>query len=193
MATDPQSTACIDTDNRQMDTIAWQRCVDFHGHSCPGLAIGFKAVQALEQQMGLVCGGDEELVCVTENDACGVDAVQVLTGCSLGKGNLLYRERGKMAFSFFNRTSGQQLRMVFKLPVSRTNTERAALQEMILNADPSELFNFSQPRFSLPEKARIFDSETCEHCAESAVEHLIRLHEGKKLCLDCFEGYTRGW
>lgn len=98
-----------------------------------------------------------------------------------------------MAFSFFNRTNGQQLRMVFKLPISRTDVGRAALQEMILNADPSELFDFSQPRFSVPEKARIFDSQTCEQCAESAVEHLIRLHEGKKLCLDCFEGYTRGW
>lgn len=178
------------TINRQT---AWQQCVDFHGHSCPGLAIGFKAAEALQQQMGPVHEKNEELVCVTENDACGVDAIQVLTGCSLGKGNLLYRERGKMAFSFFNRTNGQQLRMVFKLPISRTDVGRAALQEMILNADPSELFDFSQPRFNLPEKARIFDSQTCEQCAESAVEHLIRLHEGKKLCLDCFEGYSRGW
>lgn len=23
----------------------WQRCVAFHGHVCPGLAIGYKAVQ----------------------------------------------------------------------------------------------------------------------------------------------------
>jgi formylmethanofuran dehydrogenase subunit E len=176
-----------------MEARSWQRCVDFHGHSCPGLAIGFKAVEALEQQMGLVCGGDEELVCVTENDACGVDAVQVLTGCSLGKGNLLYRERGKMAFSFFNRTTGQNLRMVFKLPVSRKDVGREELQQMILDADPATLFHFSQPGFSLPEKARIFDSLTCEQCGESAVEHLIRLHEGKKLCLDCFERYSRGW
>ncbi|MCI5189229.1 MAG: hypothetical protein D3905_05405, partial [Candidatus Electrothrix sp. AS4_5] len=30
---------------------------------------------------------DEEIVCVTENDSCSVDAIQVLTGCSIGKGN----------------------------------------------------------------------------------------------------------
>ncbi|WP_302049322.1 FmdE family protein [Desulfosporosinus nitroreducens] len=26
----------------QMD---WERCVEFHGHICPGLAIGFQAAQ----------------------------------------------------------------------------------------------------------------------------------------------------
>ena len=151
-----------------MDTAAWQRCIDFHGHSCPGLAIGFKAVEALKQQMGPVCENDEELVCVTENDACGVDAVQVLTGCSLGKGNLLYRERGKMAFSFFNRTTGQNVRMVFKLPVSRKDVGREELQQIILHADPAELFHFSLPSFSVPEKARIFDKIGRASCRERA-------------------------
>lgn len=175
------------------NNLAWQRCVAFHGHACPGLAIGFKAVEALEQQMGPASKRDEELVCVTENDACGVDAIQVLTGCSLGTGNLLYRERGKMAFSFFNRTTGQNLRMVFRLAVSRKDAGREKLQQMILDTDPSELFLFSQPAFSIPEKARIFDSLPCEQCGENAVEHLIRLHEGKMICLDCAEEYTRRW
>jgi formylmethanofuran dehydrogenase subunit E len=122
-----------------------------------------------------------------------VDAVQVLTGCSLGKGNLLFRERGKMAFSFFNRTTGKNLRMVFKLAVSRKDIGLKELQQMILETDPSELFHCTQPTFCVPEKARSFDSLTCEQCGENAVEHLIRLHEGKKICLDCFERYSRGW
>lgn len=24
----------------------WERCVEFHGHECPGLAMGFKACEA---------------------------------------------------------------------------------------------------------------------------------------------------
>jgi len=48
------------------------------------------------------------------NDACGVDAVQVIFGCTFGKGNLIYRPRGKQAFSFFNRQNGQKLRVYFK-------------------------------------------------------------------------------
>ena len=77
-----------------MDKSDWQKAVEFHGHACPGLAIGFKAVEAVKEKMGVTFSSDEELVCVTENDACGVDAIQVLTGCSLGKGNLIYRDTG---------------------------------------------------------------------------------------------------
>jgi formylmethanofuran dehydrogenase subunit E len=35
---------------------------------------------------------DEELVAIVENDACGVDALQCVAGCTLGKGNLLFRD-----------------------------------------------------------------------------------------------------
>ena len=50
----------------------WDKCVAFHGHSCPGLAIGFRAATLALELLGLEEGArDEELVCVTENDACG--------------------------------------------------------------------------------------------------------------------------
>lgn len=55
---------------------------------------------------------DEDVVCITENDACGVDAIQVLLGCSVGKGNLLFHLRGKQAFSFYNRKTGKAVRLV---------------------------------------------------------------------------------
>lgn len=174
------------------DITAWQRCVDFHGHSCPGLAIGFKACQAVQEKLNLQFSRDEELLCVTENDACGVDAVQVLTGCSMGKGNLIYRGRGKMAFSFFKRATGESLRLVLKQSFSRDG-DRAAVQEAILQADPDDLFSYAPPAYPLPETARMFTSLTCAQCGESAAEHMMRLHEGQVLCLDCFSGYSRGW
>ena len=54
------------------------------------------------------------MVCISENDACGVDAIQVLLGCSVGKGNLLFHMRGKQAFSFYNRKTGKSVRLVLK-------------------------------------------------------------------------------
>lgn len=78
----------------------WERCIDFHGHQCPGLAIGFRVAMAARKGLGVTSAGDEELVCVAENDSCSVDAIQLLLSCTLGKGNLLYRDRGKQAFSF---------------------------------------------------------------------------------------------
>ena len=56
--------------------------------------------------MDLEFSTDEEIVCVTENDACGVDAIQFITGCTFGKGNLLYRDRGKAGLQFLQPQDG---------------------------------------------------------------------------------------
>jgi formylmethanofuran dehydrogenase subunit E len=176
-----------------MDKNQWRKCVEFHGHECPGLAIGFKACEAVIKKMGLKFSSDEEIVCVTENDACGVDAVQVITGCTFGKGNLIYKGTGKMAFSFFNRSTGESLRMVFKPFNLNGEMDRKQRQEYILNATVDEIFDFNKPSFALPEKARLFTTVICESCGEGAPEHKIRLNEGKKVCLDCFKDYSRGW
>jgi len=171
---------------------AWERCEEFHGHTCPGLAIGYRACEAAAQRLNLSFSKDEEIVCVTENDACGVDAIQLLTGCTFGKGNLLFRDRGKQAFSFFKRATGEKVRIVFKRPFEK-NMDRAVLQELILKAPLEDLFEFKSPAFDLPENARIFTSVICETCGEGAAEHKIRLNDGKKVCLDCHRDYSRGW
>ena len=70
-----------------MNRELWDKCVGFHGHECPGLAIGFRACEAAVEKLGVSFSKDEEVVCITENNACGVDAVQLITGCTFGKGN----------------------------------------------------------------------------------------------------------
>lgn len=141
--------------------------------------------------MGINFSQDEEIVCVTENDACGVDAIQVLAGCSLGKGNLIYRGTGKQAFTFFNRKTGNGLRIVLK-PFQK-EMDRAQRQAYLLQANLEEIFEFKKPHFSLPQPARLFATQVCESCGESIPEHKVRIQEGKKVCLDCFRDYGRGW
>lgn len=172
---------------------SYQRCIDFHGHGCPGLAIGFRAATEALKLLNAKTSKDEELVCVAENDACGVDAVQVITGCSIGKGNLIYRDRGKQAFSFFNRATGDKVRIVFKKQLDRDSMDREALQKYVLNAPFDELFDVKVPMYEMPVTARLFKSIECEMCGERAAEAKMRLHEGKKVCLDCFAEYSRGW
>lgn len=172
---------------------SWQRCQEFHGHSCPGLAIGVRACEAAGQRLGLSFATDEEVVCVTENDACGVDAVQVLTGCTAGKGNLLWRDRGKMAFSFFCRQSGRAIRLVFKEPLSAGDIDRQALQRHILTAPLAELFDFKEPSYEVPDRARLLAAVVCRQCGESCTEQAARLQDGRTVCLDCFVAYERGW
>ena len=81
----------------------FEDAVGFHGHACPGLALGYRAaILALK-----VVGGraaDEELVAIVENNSCAVDAVQLLTGCTFGKGNLIFRDFGKQVYTFVKRS-----------------------------------------------------------------------------------------
>ena len=79
----------------------WQQCVAFHGHGCGGLAVGFRAVLYAWELFGCDSPSeDEKIVCVAETDACGVDAIQALLSCTVGKGNLIFNLQGKNAFSF---------------------------------------------------------------------------------------------
>ena len=77
----------------------WEKCVDFHGHRCGGLRIGYRAAQYAMELLNIGFSDNEQAVCTSENDACGVDAIQVMLGCSIGKGNLLFHMTGKQAFS----------------------------------------------------------------------------------------------
>ena len=97
-----------------MEQEQWERCVAFHGHSCGGLAIGCRAALYAASLLELSFSEDEQVVCISENDACGVDAIQVLLGCSAGKGNLLFHMTGKQAFSFYERKSGRSVRLVLR-------------------------------------------------------------------------------
>ena len=65
----------------------WEKAVAFHGHECGGLTIGYKAALYAIELLDIQFSDDEQIVCVTENDACGVDAIQAILGCSAGKGN----------------------------------------------------------------------------------------------------------
>ena len=167
----------------------WDKCAEFHGHVCPGLTIGYRAALYAIELLHLTFSEDEKIVCISENDACGVDAIQVILGCSAGKGNLLFHMRGKQAFSFYNRTTGESVRLVLK-PKPREMT-RDETYEYYHNCPDSEMFDVKKTTIELPEKARLFDSYKCECCGEMTGANWIRISGGKKLCLDCYQTYDR--
>ena len=167
----------------------WQDCVAFHGHECGGLTIGYKASLYAAELLKLEFSNDEQVVCITENDACGVDAIQVMLGCSIGKGNLLFHMRGKQAFSFFNRKTGKSVRLVLKAkPEGMTKAESFTYYQACC---PEEMFDVKETTIRLPEKARLFDSYSCDCCGETTGANWIRLAGDKQLCLDCYESYDR--
>lgn len=186
-------------------------CVEFHGHVCPGLSIGYRAGQAGLDYLGTERSEDEELVAVTETDACGVDAVQVLTGCTLGKGNLVLRDLGKQAFTFILRPSGEGVRLVMNPGAFEPGDRHRELLELVKRGEASEqqreeffhmhreasrrllrmplqeLFRVQKGKFPLPEKARVESSERCAACEEPAMRSKMVSSRAGLLCRDCAE------
>jgi formylmethanofuran dehydrogenase subunit E len=64
---------------------------------------------------------------------CAVDAIQFLTGCTFGKGNLIHKDYGKNAFTFYRRSDGKAIRLVRRassfgsVPPSQTSGDLASL------------------------------------------------------------------
>ena len=167
----------------------WQDCVAFHGHECGGLTIGYKASLYAIELLNLEFSADEQVVCIAENDACGIDGIQVMLGCSIGKGNLLFHMRGKSAYSFYNRKTGKSVRLVLK--PSPAGMTREASFAYYQSCKPAEMFDVKETTIRLPEKARLFNSCTCDCCGEITGANWIRLAGDQKLCLDCYESYDR--
>lgn len=167
----------------------WDECVKFHGHECPGLAIGFKVCEAAIEKMGIDFSTDEQIVCVSENDICAIDAIQYILSCTVGKGNLLFHETGKIAYSFYNRINNTSIRIYLKPFKGEMSKEER--KKYLLNSSINELFEFSKPNFKLPERAVIFNTIICEKCKEGVSENKIRIQDGKMVCLDCFNEYSR--
>ncbi len=167
----------------------WDKCVDFHGHQCGGLTIGYKAALYAIELLQLSFSADEQIVCIAENDACGVDAVQVILGCSVGKGNLLFHMTGKQAFSFYKRSSGQSVRLVLRdKPAQISKGESFAYYQQLA---PKDMFDVKETKLPLPEEARHFTSYTCDCCGETTASNWMRIDGDKKYCLDCYQQYDR--
>ena len=109
--------------------------MEFHGHMCPGLALGIQAAQIALSEIG-AHAQDEEVVATVETDMCAVDAIQFLTGCTFGKGNLIHRDLGKNAYTFWRRSDGRAIRILGKPGVRRRDPEHQELFERLAAGDP---------------------------------------------------------
>lgn len=199
----------------QQNRKSFDEAVAFHGHSCPGLAIGYRASVLALDELFSGRSEDEELVCIAENDACSIDAVQVVTGCTIGKGNLLFRDFGKQVYTFILRDKSDAVRIALKNDVSMDRIDPAALAvrekvfsgtataeeqalfdaaksrliDTYLHAPGGEIFSIRHVPAEIPEKARIFRSVCCEACGEMVSESRARLRDGRVVCIPCSDEY----
>ena len=170
-----------------MENILYNDVVKFHGHSCAGLAIGFRAAN-IAIMSGFSKSEDEELVAIVENNSCSVDAIQYILGCTFGKGNLIFKDFGKQAFTIIKRKNGEAIRICLK-PISRDKLSKDEFFNLIMKSPEDKIFfikKFKIEDSEIPIKARIFSSIICENCGESVMETKIKFFNNQKLCIPCF-------
>ena len=194
----------------------WERCITFHGHICPGLAIGFQATQLglrLLQERDLAQENPiNGIVSIVQNDACGVDAVQVLTGCTFGKGNLLFIDHGKQVYRFVRSQDGRGIRIALKHGAMDNETHHLLRNKVVektatpdeaeefiklhreialrlVEASPEDYFKWQEIKIDLPKGPQLNPTVQCAFCGEGVMEQRAHVRDGIIACPECTESY----
>lgn len=191
----------------------FKEVTEFHGHVCPGSAIGYKAAEAGLNELESSASSDEEIVAIVENDSCAVDAIQVVTGCTFGKGNLIFLDHGKQVYTFYNRQTKDGVRVALKDSFSvdllapklnqlrakvhagnATDLEKEDLKNMvqdvaneILEIPYKNMFEVEHVKMEAPSKAKLFKSVKCSKCGEMVSENRTEILNGEVVCIPCFK------
>ncbi len=186
----------------------FRQCIEFHGHICPGLAIGYAAVKAARNALKLTSSEDEEIVAIVENDSCAVDAVQKLLGCTFGKGNLVFRDWGKQVYTVFDRNTGKAVRVALKgeMPfrsnmrairqkIDSGNATQEEIQEfkkmrnrsinLLITSDPEKIFEIIDIDTPAPPEASIVETRACSICGEHTMLSRMVKRGNDLICKQC--------
>ena len=192
-----------------MDQEAWEQAVALHGHVCPGIVVGSRASMLVLELLGRPGEhiGNSHYALV-ENEVCGVDGVQMITGCTLGNDSLIIDNQGKFAFSWVDKDSGEGYRLLLKVPVWKSR-EPLVLHEKVklgtaspeekqkflamrqergqelLEMSDEELFSINRIVNQIPGKPRLFPFVQCARCGEVFMEAYARTTNDGTVCVGC--------
>jgi formylmethanofuran dehydrogenase subunit E len=175
-----------------------------HGHLCPGQVLGVKMSILGLREIGIADprGKDRKSIIVfVEMDRCATDAVQSVTGCSLGHRTMKFMDYGKMAATFLNLKTGKAVRIIAREDSRQKakeyfpeidNKYEAQLEAYKIMPD-EELFDVMEVRVTLkPEDmpGRPLRRVQCDSCGEY-VQDMREVHRnGKVFCRPCADtGY----
>jgi formylmethanofuran dehydrogenase subunit E len=172
-----------------------REAVRFHGHLCPGQVLGVRMALAGCAALGLdrPRSAGKRLVVFVEIDRCATDAIQVVTGVSLGKRTLKHVDHGKMAATFVDVVNGAALRVAARDDArdragdwapGESDPRRA--QVVAYRRMPDELLLALQPVTIMPgwldrQRVRV----TCAACGEGINYRREVAAAGRVVCRAC--------
>lgn len=95
--------------------------VQYHGHLCPELAIGYRVSKIAMTELGISRENSLEFIAGAANSSSAIDAIQYMTGCTIGKQSFFIDDTGKHVYFFARKPlhplKGKGLIIKIKTPV----------------------------------------------------------------------------
>ncbi|GAB4352915.1 MAG: FmdE family protein [Candidatus Abyssubacteria bacterium] len=179
-----------------------EESVKVHGHLCPGQVLGVRMSMLGLREAGIADpkGADRKNIIVfVEMDRCATDAVQSVTGCSLGKRSMKFMDYGKMAATFLNLSTGKAVRVLAReesreqaaaLFPEMNDRYKAQLEAYKVMTD-HDLFDAMYVEVTLkPEDmpGRPLSRVKCQQCGEHVQDMREIRSEDRTLCRPCAQG-----
>lgn len=185
-----------------------------HGHKCPAMPLGLRAGAAALDALDVPRSMDGQLEAILElGDGhcshCFADGVQMITGCTFGKGNIRKLGYGKWGLTLIDKKRGKAVRVVPRAKAIQANQQTDFFQkyrmkgvpptqvppevveplvEKVLNAPEEQLLQVGEVFDYTPQEPPVsFRSFVCEECGEMVVETYGRFKQEKKVCIPCAE------
>ncbi len=186
--------------------------LELHGHKCPAMPLGLRAGAIAMNMLGVPRSGAKTLLALVElgDDHCSHcfgDGVQMITGCTFGKGNIRQLGYGKFGLTLVDRTTGRAVRVVPKAEAQMQTKKTPFFTEYrmkgvpptevpdevvdplideVLSARQSDLFSVSEVfDYEVAAKEEDFSSFVCDRCGEMVVERYGRVVGDRKVCIPC--------
>ncbi len=177
--------------------------VALHGHLAPGLALGIRmgsiGLEKLEMKRG-----SKKLIGISETARCLGDGMQVSTGCTLGHGNAIVENYGKLALTLGRVDTMRGVRVAlgkdaYKLsPFMKkwmmregklTRAEEEELSNQLLELD-EKYFDIDDVKLRVGQDFENSSIVRCEKCSDLVPRDLTVAKDGSTFCRMCAgEGY----
>lgn len=183
-----------------------EESVKIHGHLCPGQVIGVKMSMLGIKKIGIEDPKEKDrknLIVFVEIDRCATDAIQSVTGCSLGRRTMKFMDYGKMAASFVNLKSGKAVRVIAKEDAREKakqlfpeieNKYTAQLEAYKIMSD-EDLFDIMDVNINIRQEdmpGRPLKRILCDMCGEYVQDIREVYRDAHVLCKPCAEeGYYK--
>jgi len=185
-----------------------------HGHKCPAMPLGLRVGAAAMNKLCVERATDGQLMALVEIGenhcaTCFADGVQMITGCTFGKGNIKKLHYGKWGVTLIDKKSGRAVRVAPRAEAMEANKHTeffskyrekgvpasevpdgvvAPLIERVMNAPEDQLLNVGELfEKHWQDSPHSFDSFKCDMCGEMTVEPYGRLLGDKRVCIPCRE------